>query len=69
MLTKLNENDNFFIYQSKTIKDVQTMPSHIVIENHIKEYKEDYRLEDTQHPIKELRNRKVDNVTIGRIKK
>lgn len=68
-VTKLNENDNFFIYQSKTIKDVQTMPSHIVIENHIKEYKEDYRLEDTQHPIKELRNRKVDNVTIGRIKK
>ena len=35
-VTKLPDNANFFDYQRKIIKDVETMPSHVVINEHIK---------------------------------
>lgn len=66
-VTKLPSNANFFDYQKRTIKDVETMPSHIVIEDHIKNFNSDYRLQDKEHPVKALRDRKSDNVNIGRM--
>lgn len=66
-VTKLPSNANFFDYQKRTIKDVETMPSHIVIEDHIKNFSSDYRLQDKEHPVKALRDRKSDNAIIGRI--
>ncbi len=67
-LNKLADNADFFDYQNRTIKDVQTMASHIVIDDHIAAFKQDYRLQDSEHPVKELRNRTTDNTSIGRLK-
>ncbi len=67
-VTKLPDNANFFDYQRKIIKDVETMPSHAVINEHIKKFGKDYRLQDSEHPIKSLRDRNTDNYTIGRSK-
>ena len=44
------------------------MPSHLIIEEHIEKFNTDYRLQDKEHPIKAMRERKVDNVNIGRVK-
>lgn len=67
-VTKLPDNANFFEYQKRAVKDVQTMPSHVVIDDHIKSFKTDYRLQDKEHPVKSLRDRKDDNITLGRVK-
>ena len=47
-------------------EDVKCVPSHQVIALAIKELGEDYRYQDSPHPIKELDNRKKDNTTIAR---
>ena len=44
------------------------MPSHKVIFDHIKNFGEDYRVQDKEHPIRALRDRKLDNTTIARTK-
>lgn len=67
-VSKLSDSANFFSYQKKTVKDVNSMPSHIVIEGHINNFKEDYRVQDKEHPVKALRDRKFDNVNLGREK-
>ena len=67
-ISKLDENADFFNYQGKYIKNVEKMPSHIVICDHIAKFGEDYRVQDKEHPIKNLRSRKEDNVNIGRKK-
>ncbi len=67
-VSKLSDSANFFSYQKKAVKDVNSMPSHIVIEGHINNFKEDYRVQDKEHPVKALRDRKVDNVNLGREK-
>ena len=64
---ELDANADFFYYQSRFINE-ETTPSHVVIEKAIKKLGQDYRYEDKQNPIKELRNRKVDNVKLGRFK-
>ncbi len=67
-VSKLSDSANFFSYQKKTVKDVNSMPSHIVIEGHINNFKEDYRVQDKEHPVKALRERRQDNVSLGREK-
>ncbi len=67
-ITRLDDNADFFIYQRKYIKNVDKMPSHVVISDHIAKFGEDYRLQDKEHPIKNLKSRKDDNVNIGRSK-
>ncbi len=67
-VSKLDEKADFFIYQGKYIKNVEKMPSHVVICDHIAKFREDYRVQDKEHPIKNLRSRKEDNVDIGRKK-
>jgi len=64
---KLPENADFFVYQHKFIKNVDKMPSHVVIGDHIKKFGQDYRVQDKEHPIKALRARDKDNVELGRI--
>ena len=65
----LPEGHEFFTYQDwvngSSIRDVQ---SHVVIADHQKNNKkgEDYRDEERENPVSELRNRKKDNTTIGR---
>ena len=67
-VSKLSDSANFFSYQKKAVKDVNSMPSHIVIEGHINNFKEDYRVQDKEHPVKALRERRQDNVNLGREK-
>ena len=63
---ELPENDSFFKYQSVVNKKTESVATHAFLEEYIKENGQDYRYEDKQHPIRELRDRTVDNTTVGR---
>lgn len=65
-VSKLSPKSDFVVYQNKFIKNVEKMPSHIVIKDHISRFGEDYRVQDKEHPIKGLRDRKMDNTSCGR---
>lgn len=62
----LEPNADFFKYQAQVNECVDNVPSHNVIEKRISKRGCDYRFEVAPNPIPELRNRKVDNTTIGR---
>ena len=67
-VNKMNDESNFFKYQNNLNKNVNKEPSHMVIEKYIEKYKTDYRYQDKNHEIKELDNKREDNVTVGRVK-
>ncbi len=48
--------------------DPEKNPSHLVIKKASERLGKDYRYQDKEHPVKELRNRKEDNVRISRTK-
>lgn len=66
---KLKDNADFFMYQNELILNEETVPSHAVINKAIQKFGQDYRYQDKANPVKELQNRKKDNVTLGRKKK
>ena len=57
---------DFFTYQSIVNKDICSVPSHNVIDKYIKCNGCDFRFEVAPNPIESLRNRKRDNVCVGR---
>lgn len=59
----------YFRYNNAVNKTPAAVASHKVIDNYIAEFGEDYRFTVAEHPVKELRNRKCDNVDIARRKK
>lgn len=63
---ELNEKSDFKKYNKQVTKSEAKVPSHMVIEKHIKEYEKDYRYQLTDHPCKELRERTVDNIKLAR---
>lgn len=63
----LPEDHEYFFYQGKMNHDINTVPSHVVIASHQKQYNTDYRYESNAHPVEALRNRLVDNTEIARI--
>lgn len=65
-VSSLLESADFFKFQNKINKDIESVPSHEVIKKYIKENGTDYRFETDLNPIKELQNREGDNVVIGR---
>ena len=65
-IDKLPEKADFFRWQNKFVKNAEKMPSHIVICDHIKVFEKDYRVQDKEHPIKELRSRTEDNTQLAR---
>ena len=67
-ITSLSDNSRFFTYQSQVNTDVDKVPSHAIIKKYIEENGMDYRYEDSPSPRAELRNRKVDNTSLGRVK-
>ena len=67
-VNELPSDANFFQYQNIINSSVDIVPSHIVIDTHIKNYGKDYRFEVAPNPIKELRSRTVDNTSVGRVK-
>ena len=66
-INKLSKGADFFKYQNKVIKTPKDVASHKVIDEHIERFGKDYRVQDKEHPIKELQDRTVDNVEVGRV--
>jgi len=68
LLKDVSDKSNFFKYQKMNIKKPESLPSHQVIENHIKEFGMDYRFETAKNPVPELQDRKSDNINAARKK-
>ena len=62
----LPADNRFFQYQQTVNPDAGDVPSHQTIRQYLASHDEDYRWETAPNPIEELRNRKVDNTTLGR---
>ncbi len=62
----LPADNRFFQYQQAVNPDAGDVPSHQTIRQYLSDHDEDYRWETAPNPIEELRNRKVDNTTLGR---
>lgn len=58
---------DFFRYQAKINPITTIVPSHNVIDAHIRRYGKDYRFEIAPNPVEELRNRRKDNTSVGRV--
>ena len=67
-ISKLKADDRYFAYQNALIDNQEKVPSHLVIEKAIERMGEDYRYQDSQHPIPELKFRKQDNICLARKK-
>ena len=65
-LDDLPDDANFFTYQKIINPTTGIVPSHNVIDAHIRRYGKDYRYQVAQSPIRELRNRTCDNTCVGR---
>lgn len=66
-LRDLPENADFFRYQNTVNPTTQIVPSHNTIENFIRYRGSDYRFQLMPNPIPELRDRRKDNTSVGRI--
>ena len=67
-IKKIPDSHRYFDYQKFMSGDPEKNPSHLVIKKAIERLGQDYRYQDSDHPVKELRNRKQDNTKIARIK-
>ena len=67
-LNKLPDDYRYFGFQKEFLQDGAKSPSHLVIEKAIKTWGSDYRYQDSEHPVKSLRDRGRDNVDVGRVK-
>ncbi len=67
-IKKLSDGHRYFDYQKYMSGDPTKNPSHLVIEKTIEKLGKDFRYQDSDHPIKELRSRTNDNVKISRTK-
>ena len=64
-VNELPEDANFFEYQKIINPSPEIVPSHVVINSHIRGYGRDYRFEVDPNPVEELRNRRKDNTKVG----
>ena len=58
---------DFFSYQKLVNPTVDIVPSHVVIEKEIRRHRHDYRFETDENPVPELRSRRCDNTSVGRV--
>jgi len=63
---KLSPDTDFCKYNSTVNGDPKTVASHAVIVETIKSLGEDYRYQESAHPLRELDDRKKDNVSVGK---
>ena len=66
-VSKLDCGADFFEYQKRVNEPVQNVMSHRVIEEYIRRNGSDYRYEVADHPVCELRDRRHDNTSVGRV--
>lgn len=64
---KMDINSNFARYQNAINKKIASVPNHKVINTYIQKNNQDYRYQEKEHPIAELRDRKMDNTTVARV--
>ena len=69
LVNDLPKNADFFKFQDLFNKNLDKCPSHKVINMYIEEFGEDFRYQDKEHPIPELRDRTTDNTCVGRCPK
>lgn len=62
----LPKTSRFFKHLKTLNGNGSKVASHMVIEKSIKKFGKDYRYEDKPHPIKELQDRKNDNICVGK---
>ena len=65
-LEELPEDSTFFTYQKIINPRVDIVPSHLVIDTHIRRYGKDYRYQVAPSPVEGLRCRTQDNTCVGR---
>ena len=66
-VNELPKDSSFFEYQEIVNNKIRCVPSHDVICRTINCFGMDYRYEKCPNPIPELRNRREDNTTVGRV--
>ena len=66
-INQLPKDANFFQYQKIINPSAEIVPSHIVIDCHIRNYDQDYRFEVAPNPVEQLQNRRYDNTCVGRV--
>ena len=67
-IKKISDDHRYFDYQQYMSGNPERNPSHLVIEKAIERLGKDYRYQDSDHPVKELRSREKDNTKIARTK-
>ena len=67
-IKKIPDDHRYFDYQKFMSGNPEKNPSHLVIEKAIEKLGKDYRYQDSDHPVKELRSRQKDNTHIARTK-
>lgn len=65
-VSQVPETDVFYTFQKQVNEPDKDVPTHKIIENYIGAKGSDYRYQDQEHPIEQLRNREKDNTTVGR---
>ncbi len=66
-INQLPKDANFFEYQNIINPSIEIVPSHIVIDAHIRDYGRDYRFEVAPNPVEQLQDRRYDNTRVGRV--
>lgn len=67
-VSALDKNSDFHFYQSVVNRDVNAVPSHMVIDRYIAQNGQDYRFETQPNPIEALRDRRADDTSVGRMR-
>ncbi len=66
-VSALGKNSDFFAFQQLVEPTTDIVPSHNVINEFIRRRGADYRFQVAPSPVPELRNRRQDNTSVGRI--
>ena len=67
-IKKISDDHRYFDYQQYMSGNPERNPSHLVIQKAIEKLGKDFRYQDSDHPVKELRSREQDNTKIARTK-
>ncbi len=60
------DTDIFYAFQKQLNQPEDEVPTHKLMKGYISECGKDYRFQEKEHPVKALRNRELDNTTVGR---
>ena len=67
-LDKVPDSFRYFNYNAKTNGKPTSVGTHLVIDKAIASFGNDWRLQDKDHPIRALSDRKKDNIEVARVK-